>query len=432
MTTRRRKKTLFIVAALLLLSSVSAWAILPALAVFAPQLIGATLATVVVGSAVTKIAQSPAGTFVADTTTLKVPIVAYSTIVRAGVESAYGYATSIPWDFKTAWNNGMFEAVPAIQTIASATFPSTVLPPALGAVAASFTPCGPYAGVTKQRFLSRTVQHFGYRAATSVPAPVCSNGLNVHIENAVLLYAGAYEWDSVETRWTPATAPDEVVNYPPPAGGVPETLTDMQAEQLAANLAAAQSDIFIRDALQNAVAANPGLLSAPAVQGAAIPADAIPDLAVQVADAAKQQQIDTLKEAVLADPSNIPLQAELEKAIAEQAQQKADDIKDAPETYAPLNVAAFAVPYSPGAFNIPARLTGFFNTVKASPIFSFSTSFFSSLPTGGDSTFTIDGGTYGTHTVDVAETMAPGLVFLSKLFLVVFGFLSIRTIILKR
>lgn len=71
--------------------------------------------------------------------------------------------------------------------------------------------------------------------------------------------------------------------------------------------------------------------------------------------------------------------------------------------------------------------------MKASPLFSFSQGFFNSLPSGGSPSFTIEGGeTFGTHTVNLEQTMGPGLQVLNSVLLLIFAFLSIRVIILKR
>lgn len=512
MKTRRRKKALVAVAAILLFSSVSAWAILPALAVFAPQLIGATIATVVVGGVATKIAQSPTGTFVADTSTLKVPVVAYNTAVQAGAEIALGYASSIPWDFKTAWNDGSLSSFPPIQTVARATYPG-VIPEGdltgydiaclatnpqctagkvarVGTAGAVLYNAGSYGSTiaVAQGFLN-TATSWGTNGRYINPGSpfMLTTNFNVHLLN------GQAKWDQRSYAITYVTG----VPSPPPAG-VPDIMGDEQASQLAANLAAAQSDAFLKDALKAAVASRPDLLSPPAVTAAAIPQAKVNDYlaggsaaaaiaaaqaaadaaaaavaanptktalealvsnavqarvaaeaallatpgdvaAVKALDVAKQQEQDA-RNLLAADPTVAILKAAADKAAADLAairaaeQVKTDELANEvpPETFAPVTAGAFAAPYNPGAFDIPARFTAFFATVKASPIFSFSTSFFSSLPTGGNSTFTIDAGTYGNHTVDVAETMAPGMVFLSKLLLVVFGFISIRTIILKR
>ena len=92
----------------------------------------------------------------------------------------------------------------------------------------------------------------------------------------------------------------------------------------------------------------------------------------------------------------------------------------------------FAEPYNPGEFNISARFTQFLNNVKSSGLFSFSNDFFNSLPGGGSPIFEIEGGIFGSHRIDLSETMSGGLAVLKTVLLALFGFLSIRAVIMKR
>ena len=147
---------------------------------------------------------------------------------------------------------------------------------------------------------------------------------------------------------------------------------------------------------------------------------------------AQQNYIDTLQSLVDANPTDTGLASELAKAQAEQAQQQAEDVEEAADTYDPISSNPFDEAYNPGAFDIPARFTSFLNNVKSTGLFSFSSSFFNSLPGGGSPVYTIDAGTYGTHTIDLSETMGTGLAVLKTVLLLLFGFLSIRVVILKR
>lgn len=90
--------------------------------------------------------------------------------------------------------------------------------------------------------------------------------------------------------------------------------------------------------------------------------------------------------------------------------------------------------YAPSSnpYDIPTRFNTFLTTVKSSSLFSFSTSFFESLPSGGSSVYAIDAGRYGNHTVDLSDTMSTGLSILKSILLACFGFLSIRAVIMKR
>ncbi len=108
-----------------------------------------------------------------------------------------------------------------------------------------------------------------------------------------------------------------------------------------------------------------------------------------------------------------------------------DDSDD--ETFSSITSSGFGESYGTGEFDIPGRFTTFLTTVKSSGLFSFSSDFFESLPGGGSSTYEIDGGeTFGHHSIDLDETLSVGLAVLKTILLVIFGFLSIRAIIMKR
>ena len=73
------------------------------------------------------------------------------------------------------------------------------------------------------------------------------------------------------------------------------------------------------------------------------------------------------------------------------------------------------------------------NTVKGTALFSFSSGFFESLPSGGSPIVTFEGGnTFGNHTIDLSDTMQVGLVAFRAVVMVIFGFLAIRAVIMKR
>jgi len=122
--------------------------------------------------------------------------------------------------------------------------------------------------------------------------------------------------------------------------------------------------------------------------------------------------------------------ADLAKAQEEEAQQQEEP---EPETFPPVASNGFEEPYDPGEYDIPERFSSFLDTVKSSGLFSFSSSFFNSLPGGGSPIYTVDGGlTFGSHTIDLSQTMSVGLAVLKTILLACFGFLSIRAVIMKR
>ena len=119
--------------------------------------------------------------------------------------------------------------------------------------------------------------------------------------------------------------------------------------------------------------------------------------------------------------------AELAKAQEEEAE------KETEEKFNPLDANPFQNPYNPGPFDIPTRFTTFLQNVKSSGLFSFSTAFFNSLPGGGSPLLTIDGGqTFGSHTFDFSQSLGSGLAILKSVLLALFGFLSVRAVIMKR
>ena len=121
---------------------------------------------------------------------------------------------------------------------------------------------------------------------------------------------------------------------------------------------------------------------------------------------------------------------EIAKAQAEQEKEQTEDAED---TFDPITSSAFDPPYNPGEFDIPARFTSFLQNVKSSGLFSFSTSFFNSLPGGGSPLLTVNGGqTFGTHTYDFSQAFSSGLPILKSILLALFGFLSVRAVIMKR
>ena len=102
------------------------------------------------------------------------------------------------------------------------------------------------------------------------------------------------------------------------------------------------------------------------------------------------------------------------------------------ETFTDVPLSGFANPYNPGPFDIPDRFDTFLANVAGTGLFSLPSQYFNSLPGGGSPTYTIEAGTYGTHTVDLSETMGTGLTVLKTVLLLCFAFLSIRVVVLKR
>lgn len=88
-------------------------------------------------------------------------------------------------------------------------------------------------------------------------------------------------------------------------------------------------------------------------------------------------------------------------------------------------------PYNPGEFNIGTRFDTFLTRVRQTGVFALPNSFFNSAPSGGSSTFTFQFGSYGTRTVNLAD-MSQALLILRTIVLLVFSFVSIRVVVMKR
>ena len=147
-----------------------------------------------------------------------------------------------------------------------------------------------------------------------------------------------------------------------------------------------------------------------------------------------QKAADNAAEISAANPTDVSGKIAADQAAVEaaKAQEEAAAEELPEETFSPITDTAFVEPYNPGEFDIPARFTTFLNNVQSSGLFSFSNDFFNSLPGGGSPIFEIEGGMFGSHRIDLSETMNGGLAVLKTVLLALFGFLSIRAVIMKR
>ena len=151
-----------------------------------------------------------------------------------------------------------------------------------------------------------------------------------------------------------------------------------------------------------------------------------------------QNAVDVANQAaqVSADPLSTPAEISAAQTAAQAADQAAVNagIQAEPEveTYSDVPLSGFAEPYNPGPFDIPVRFDTFLAHVAATGLFSLPSQYFNSIPGGGSPVYTIEAGQYGTHTVDLSETMGTGLAVLKTVLLACFGFLCIRVVVLKR
>ncbi|MGD9950729.1 MAG: hypothetical protein AB7U29_19980 [Desulfobulbus sp.] len=215
---------------------------------------------------------------------------------------------------------------------------------------------------------------------------------------------------------------------PPTSLGVPDTISPTQAGQLGNKIANdTHNDEALIEVVDDFLSRHPQYFND-------LP-DSIKQSDVQdwSADNLKKLNddlVDKLQEIVDQNPDDIDAQIALEKAKND-AQKEEETPKE--ETFNDISISAFDPPYDPGPFDIPARFTSFLGNVKSSGLFSFSSNFFNSLPDGGSPIYEVDGGeTFGHHTIDLSDTLTGGLAVAKTVLLALFGFLSIRAVIMKR
>ena len=133
-----------------------------------------------------------------------------------------------------------------------------------------------------------------------------------------------------------------------------------------------------------------------------------------------------------ATPQEIAAAQAASNAAAQTAQQADSLTEPPPETYSDVPLSGFEEPYNPGPFDIPDRFDTFLANVAGTGLFSLPSQYFNSLPGGGSPVYTVEAGSYGTHTIDLSETMGTGLAVLKTVLLLCFAFLSVRVVVLKR
>jgi len=192
----------------------------------------------------------------------------------------------------------------------------------------------------------------------------------------------------------------------------------------------------IRNAVQNLptnqkiTSNNPSPSSVPANGPSPITNDQVTNFFAQNTTNIYNQSLETITDN---STSTSTVTNDVAKAAAEAAKAQEEEAeKQTEETFNPISDSAFAEPYNPGEFDIPARFTTFLNNVKSSGLFSFSNEFFNSLPGGGSPVYEIEAGRYGHHSIDLSATLSTGLAVLKTILLACFGFLSIRAVIMKR
>jgi len=252
-----------------------------------------------------------------------------------------------------------------------------------------------------------------YKAGDAVNGPI------------VLARRGAYAppnyWslNCLAVRDYSATA----INYPlPGTSTTPSVLPVGDIPGLAQKIVDAMpNNSAIKTALDNLTTANPSLIREPLP----ITNNHVNNYKTNQINQALNNTVTTTNNNYLNDPSSATATASA-VAVAEQAKEENK------ETFNPPPADAFNTPFVKASPTFGERFTTFINNMKASPLFSFSQGFFGSVPGGGSPVFTVNAGTYGTHTYDMSIYLTAGLVVLKSVLLCMFGFLSIRTVILKR
>lgn len=220
--------------------------------------------------------------------------------------------------------------------------------------------------------------------------------------------------------------PDEVEPSKPIPFDVLQRLID-----LLGNILKQQTDQSnqIASKLDNIIANNPYILETPELLTPLEVKDSLTD--EKLTDL--NDKLNDVNSRLELDPTNSELlkkQADLQKEIEEKSEKINEEKLE--EKFDKITVAPWD-PYDPGEFDISARFNALINTVKGTALFSFSRDFFESIPSGGSSVVTFEGGeTFGNHSVDLSDTLETGLIAFRAVVMVIFGFLAIRAVVMKR
>jgi len=87
--------------------------------------------------------------------------------------------------------------------------------------------------------------------------------------------------------------------------------------------------------------------------------------------------------------------------------------------------------YTTETFDFGSRTNTFFDELKNTSLFSLPSHILSDIPDSSNSTMSFDGGVYGQHTYDFAS-MGSIYVTLRAILITLFGYLSVRIVVLKR
>lgn len=367
---------------------------------------------------------------------LTIPVYIYaSPLAGTAASLAVGYLTQAEFDTEGAYNNHWLDNYPLLKGIVDSHFgvsaPASYDPATLENGSSIPCPSG-FVGCDPSHALLVTDKSVGWSGGNSLA--VTTQRLN---DSPPIQQVGpsqicvTYGPPSVFTVGEETYYRYHIDYYtftivPAVSTSIPSTLPDDQKGPLNNTIKnAATSNPSVKEELNNLAKAHPELIPTPQP----ISQTDINNWSDVNNSTVNNTYIENLEEFNNLYPNDITIKTALEQAKADAAKEEADK---AAEKYDPIASSGFTPPYNPGEFNIPARFTLFLNNVKSSPLFTFSNSFFTSLPGGGSPVYEIEAGQFGHHTIDLSQTMTGGLVVLKTVLLAVFGFLSIRTIIMKR
>lgn len=371
-------------------------------------------------------------TYEAAANLLTIPLYAYNPALGIGASAAIGYAFHGLYDVPKAYEQKVLQEKPSVAPILEELFGGDTAPlPALNDIVdADYIKSAhpgietnplwpPYAGNWQLSTIGGVQQKNDYSGL--------SYWVSININNSTTFKFSTYKRVGssyvVEYQtfiYNNTVLPTTLQNEP----SIPEILSVEQLEALHQRLVEEVSNNQnVRQDIEDSVVENPDLV--PDAEN--IKRTDVQHWSNQNSSQINNEYIAELEQLAAANPDNVHIQQELAQAQA-QAQKEAETPV---ETFDPIP-GIEVTPYDPGPFDIPSRFETFLANIVDTGLFSLPSQFFDSLPAGGSPIYTINAGQYGTHTVDLSETMGSGLLVLKTLLIGCFTFLAVRVVVLKR
>ena len=368
---------------------------------------------------------------------LSIPIYAYHPLAGAAGQYALGYLLSAGIDLASTYGQGVLQENPSFADLINDLFgPNGSTTPSVGDIVKSDTNCGQNLNIISYGTILTGFGLPDWESSNSCSygggSIRCFSGGSCYAKvNDDFIYYSAFCENGicrgVNAKQVTVYRTSDNATWP---RVLPDVLNLAQLAQLATEIAnrLANNPTF-KQAAENLLRDNPELV--PDVRN--ITNNEVQNYAQENNYKTNQEYIDYLTNQYNSYEGNTEMQNYYAQKLEEaKKEQEKEDNEDAKDNFAPIDDNPFQNPYNPGEFDIPARFTAFLNTVKSSGLFSFSSSFFNSLPGGGSPVYEIEAGQYGHHTIDLSQTLSTGLAILKTVLLLCFGFLSIRAIIMKR